>query len=161
MLNATTYCVLHSRDLLLTSVRALDWASTCAVLLHDPTLVHTPPSPGPSGPLPLPHATMNTTYRHVSSLTIAGYIKRAAERTIEFNVNQRDTLQRTALHWAAELGHIKAAELLIDYGCDIRAVECNGRWECVWVAGARTWSWSWSGSLAPYHSLPLNAQPKA
>ncbi len=49
-------------------------------------------------------------------------------------MNQRDTLQRTALHWAAELGHIKAAELLIDYGCDIKAVECNGRWEGVRAA---------------------------
>ncbi|KAG2487618.1 hypothetical protein HYH03_013757 [Edaphochlamys debaryana] len=56
-----------------------------------------------------------------------GYIKRIAERTLDFNVNQRDSLARTALHWAAELGHISTAELLIDFGVDIKAVECNGR----------------------------------
>ncbi|KXZ49670.1 hypothetical protein GPECTOR_20g527 [Gonium pectorale] len=55
------------------------------------------------------------------------YVKKMAERTIEFNINQRDQLQRTALHWAAELGHIECAELLIDYGVDVKAVECNGR----------------------------------
>lgn len=82
----------------------------------------------------MPHGITASTYRHVSPRILPGYIKRAAERTIEFNVNQRDTLQRTALHWAAELGHIKAAELLIDYGCDIKAVECNGRWEGVRAA---------------------------
>ncbi|GIL93449.1 hypothetical protein Vretimale_12719 [Volvox reticuliferus] len=56
-----------------------------------------------------------------------GYIKKLAERTLDFNVNIRDQLQRTALHWAAELGHVDAAELLIDYGIDVKAVECNGR----------------------------------
>ncbi|GLC36382.1 hypothetical protein PLESTM_000437500 [Pleodorina starrii] len=56
-----------------------------------------------------------------------GYIKKLAERTLDFNVNLRDTLQRTALHWAAELGNVEAAELLIDYGIDVKAVECNGR----------------------------------
>ncbi|EFJ44495.1 hypothetical protein VOLCADRAFT_106351 [Volvox carteri f. nagariensis] len=57
----------------------------------------------------------------------AGYIKKIAERTLDFNVNMRDQLQRTALHWAAELGNIEAAELLIDFGIDVKAVECNGR----------------------------------
>ncbi|GIL50507.1 hypothetical protein Vafri_6684 [Volvox africanus] len=56
-----------------------------------------------------------------------GYIKKLAERTLDFNVNTRDQLQRTGLHWAAELGHVDAAELLIDYGIDVKAVECNGR----------------------------------
>ncbi|GFR40273.1 hypothetical protein Agub_g453 [Astrephomene gubernaculifera] len=56
-----------------------------------------------------------------------GYIKRQAERTLDFQVNIRDSLHRTALHWAAELGHIDVAELLIDYGVDVKAVECNGR----------------------------------
>jgi hypothetical protein len=30
---------------------------------------------------------------------------RAIERTIDFDVNCRDRLMRTALHWAAEMGH--------------------------------------------------------
>lgn len=47
----------------------------------------------------------------------------------------QDKLQRTALHWAAELNHIEAAEALLDYGCDPLAVECNGRW-----AHAIAWS---------------------
>lgn len=34
---------------------------------------------------------------------------------------------RTPLHWAAELGHIEAAEALLDYGCEVAKRECNGR----------------------------------
>ena len=49
------------------------------------------------------------------------------ERTLEFDINKRDTLARTPLHWAAELGNVKTAELLIDFGVDVKAVECNGR----------------------------------
>lgn len=56
-----------------------------------------------------------------------GFIVKLVERTIEFNINQRDRLQRTALHWAAECGHVEVVEALIDYGCDRRLTECNGR----------------------------------
>ena len=55
-----------------------------------------------------------------ASPTRAAFIKRVAERTVEFDINARDTLQRTALHWAAELGQVKAAELLIDFGVDVK-----------------------------------------
>ena len=49
-------------------------------------------------------------------------------RQLEFNVNIRDRFQRTALHWAAEMGHADVAEALVDYQIDPLAVECNGRW---------------------------------
>lgn len=52
---------------------------------------------------------------------------RMIERTIDFDINQRDKLNRTALHWAAEMGHRDAAQLLIDYGIDRKLTECNGR----------------------------------
>ncbi|KAG2437503.1 hypothetical protein HXX76_006152 [Chlamydomonas incerta] len=55
------------------------------------------------------------------------YIKKMVERTLDFDINKRDTLARTPLHWAAELGNVKTAELLIDFGVDVKAVECNGR----------------------------------
>uniref|UniRef100_A0A7S0YEI9 Uncharacterized protein n=1 Tax=Polytomella parva TaxID=51329 RepID=A0A7S0YEI9_9CHLO len=55
------------------------------------------------------------------------YIQRFVERAIDFDINERDKIQRNALHWAAELGHVEAAELLIDYGIDVKAMECNGR----------------------------------
>ncbi|GFH28405.1 predicted protein [Haematococcus lacustris] len=56
-----------------------------------------------------------------------GYIVRQVERNIEYNINQRDKFQRTALHWAAECNQVEAAEALLDYGCDVTACECNGR----------------------------------
>lgn len=34
---------------------------------------------------------------------------------------------RTAMHWAAELGHVNVIECLIDFGADAKVVECNGR----------------------------------
>lgn len=46
---------------------------------------------------------------------------------MEFDINQRDKNQRTALHWAAEMNHIEVAEALLDYGIDPAATECNGR----------------------------------
>lgn len=56
-----------------------------------------------------------------------GVIVRLVERNVEFDINQRDKYQRTALHWAAEMGRIECAEALLDYGADIKATECNGR----------------------------------
>lgn len=56
-----------------------------------------------------------------------GVIVRMVERNVEFDINQRDKYQRTALHWAAEMGRIECAEALLDYGADIKATECNGR----------------------------------
>lgn len=35
---------------------------------------------------------------------------RAIERTLDFDVNCRDRLMRTALHWAAEMGHHETGE---------------------------------------------------
>uniref|UniRef100_A0A7S0S0X3 Uncharacterized protein n=1 Tax=Chlamydomonas leiostraca TaxID=1034604 RepID=A0A7S0S0X3_9CHLO len=58
---------------------------------------------------------------------MTGWIVKAVERSLEFDINQRDKLQRTALHWAAEMGRIEAAEALMDYGVDVAAQECNGR----------------------------------
>ena len=42
-------------------------------------------------------------------------------------MNVTDNLLRTPLHWAAEMGHIEAAEALLDYGCEVAKKECNGR----------------------------------
>ena len=39
----------------------------------------------------------------------------------------QDRLQRTALHWAAEMGQHETAQTLIDFGIDVKAVECTGR----------------------------------
>ncbi|MEW5306548.1 MAG: hypothetical protein WDW36_009004 [Sanguina aurantia] len=55
------------------------------------------------------------------------FITKQVDRSVEFDINQRDRLNRTALHWAAEMGHLQTAEVLLDYGCDVAALECNGR----------------------------------
>mmetsp|Transcript_40244 Transcript_40244/g.89357 ORF Transcript_40244/g.89357 Transcript_40244/m.89357 type:complete len:193 (-) Transcript_40244:691-1269(-) len=57
----------------------------------------------------------------------AAQLTRLVERQLDFDINQRDNIQRTALHWAAELQNYDVAAALMDYGCDINAVECNGR----------------------------------
>ncbi|KAJ9531796.1 hypothetical protein QJQ45_021948, partial [Haematococcus lacustris] len=57
----------------------------------------------------------------------AAYITHMMERTIEFDINQQDSFQRTALHWAAEMGHVNVASVLKDYGINVGATECNGR----------------------------------
>ena len=57
----------------------------------------------------------------------AGWIRNLLDRTVEFDVNGTDNLLRTPLHWAAEMGHIEAAEALLDYGCEVAKKECNGR----------------------------------
>eukprot|EP01026_Neomeris_dumetosa_P062159 TRINITY_DN58740_c0_g1_i2.p2 TRINITY_DN58740_c0_g1~~TRINITY_DN58740_c0_g1_i2.p2 ORF type:complete len:174 (-),score=39.69 TRINITY_DN58740_c0_g1_i2:205-726(-) len=49
------------------------------------------------------------------------------EKNIDFDINQRDHYGRTALHWAAEVGHIETAEALLDLGGDLSAVENSGR----------------------------------
>jgi ankyrin repeat protein len=59
---------------------------------------------------------------------MVSYIVRHVERSLDFDINQRDKLQRTALHWAAELNRLEVAEALIDYGIDPAATECNGRY---------------------------------
>uniref|UniRef100_A0A7S3QTA9 Uncharacterized protein n=1 Tax=Dunaliella tertiolecta TaxID=3047 RepID=A0A7S3QTA9_DUNTE len=56
-----------------------------------------------------------------------GFIVRLIERSLDFNINQKDNLGRTALHWAAELNRVQAAEALLDYGIDITIPESNGR----------------------------------
>ncbi|GFH05799.1 ANK_REP_REGION domain-containing protein, partial [Haematococcus lacustris] len=58
----------------------------------------------------------------------AAYITHMMERTIEFDINQQDSFQRTALHWAAEMGHVNVASVLKDYGINVGATECNGSW---------------------------------
>jgi ankyrin repeat protein len=55
------------------------------------------------------------------------YITNYVQRNISADVNQRDKLMRTPLHWASELGQIACAEVLMDYGADIAITECNGR----------------------------------
>ena len=42
-------------------------------------------------------------------------------------LHHADHLKRTPLHWAAEMGRLDAAVALLDYGCDVDAVDCNGR----------------------------------
>mmetsp|Transcript_26142 Transcript_26142/g.57142 ORF Transcript_26142/g.57142 Transcript_26142/m.57142 type:complete len:215 (+) Transcript_26142:65-709(+) len=58
---------------------------------------------------------------------MVGWIVKTVERNIEYDVNQRDRLSRTALHWASEMGHLEAVEALLDYGCDPKLADCNGR----------------------------------
>mmetsp|Transcript_550 Transcript_550/g.1483 ORF Transcript_550/g.1483 Transcript_550/m.1483 type:complete len:169 (-) Transcript_550:187-693(-) len=55
------------------------------------------------------------------------FIRDVIERTVDFDVNQRDHIGRTALHWAAETGQCAAAEMLLGYGCDRTVRETNGR----------------------------------
>eukprot|EP00891_Asterochloris_glomerata_P006362 jgi/Astpho2/6362/e_gw1.00091.64.1_t len=45
------------------------------------------------------------------------------ERSLDFDINQRDRYGRTALMWAAEMNHRDAAETLIDLGADRRAAD--------------------------------------
>ncbi|GAX76376.1 hypothetical protein CEUSTIGMA_g3822.t1 [Chlamydomonas eustigma] len=56
-----------------------------------------------------------------------GWVVKAVERTLDYDINQRDRLLRTGLHWASESGHVEMVETLLDYGCDIKLAECNGR----------------------------------
>ncbi|MEW5320469.1 MAG: hypothetical protein WDW38_011539 [Sanguina aurantia] len=58
---------------------------------------------------------------------LVGYIVKAVERRLDFNVAQKDKFDRSALHWAAETNSIECAEALMDYGCDPGVTECNGR----------------------------------
>lgn len=55
------------------------------------------------------------------------YINNIIDKSIEFDANQMDVNQRTALHWAAEMGRVEVAELLIETGANVAAAECNGR----------------------------------
>ncbi|KAK9815857.1 hypothetical protein WJX72_010854 [[Myrmecia] bisecta] len=50
-------------------------------------------------------------------------IIRMVERTLDFEIDQRDRYGRTALMWAAEMGHIETAETLIDLNCDRKATD--------------------------------------
>lgn len=47
----------------------------------------------------------------------------------------QDKTGRTALHWAAECNQIEAAQTLIDYGCNVKALEGMGRWEHAVASG--------------------------
>ncbi|WIA13754.1 hypothetical protein OEZ85_007304 [Tetradesmus obliquus] len=55
------------------------------------------------------------------------YLVKTIERTIDFDINMTDKTGRTALHWAAECNQIEAAQTLIDYGCNVKALEGMGR----------------------------------
>lgn len=54
---------------------------------------------------------------------------RMVERTMDFDINQKDRFGRTALMWAAEMNHKETVETLIDLGGDRKIVEPQGgRW---------------------------------
>lgn len=63
----------------------------------------------------------NSTF-HLSTHTVA-----SLNLTPALDSNAQDKFNRTALHWAAEMGHLDTADVLLDYGCDVAALECNGR----------------------------------
>lgn len=66
-------------------------------------------------------ATLSAPCHYVVATHVhAAWIKHHVERTLEIDINMRDTLHRNALHWAAELGAVEAAELLIDLNIDIK-----------------------------------------
>ena len=48
------------------------------------------------------------------------------ERTMDFDINQKDRFGRTALMWAAEMNHKETVETLIDLGSDRKLVEPQG-----------------------------------
>jgi ankyrin repeat protein len=48
------------------------------------------------------------------------------------NVNQRDESGRTALHWAANMGHAEAVEVLVQLGADKEARLMMERARCIW-----------------------------
>lgn len=48
-------------------------------------------------------------------------------RAVGADLNQRDGDQATPLHWAAQLGHEAAADLLIMWGADINATDARGQ----------------------------------
>lgn len=56
-----------------------------------------------------------------------------------------DHLKRTPLHWAAEMGRLDAAVTLLDYGCDVGAVDCNGR--CVHGLALESGGWTQQAHL--------------
>ena len=49
--------------------------------------------------------------------------RRMVERTLDFEIDQRDRYGRTALMWAAEMNHKETCETLIDLGSDRRQSE--------------------------------------
>ncbi|GAX81433.1 hypothetical protein CEUSTIGMA_g8863.t1 [Chlamydomonas eustigma] len=55
------------------------------------------------------------------------WITNVVERTLEYDINQQDKLQRTALHWAAELGHAEVVKKLLGYGCNPLIPDYSGR----------------------------------
>eukprot|EP00798_Chlamydomonas_sp_ICE-L_P001320 gene1320-32673_t len=59
---------------------------------------------------------------------IVSYITRSIERVVQYDVNQRQPqTQRTALHWAAEMGQVDVVEALMDYKADVQALDGIGR----------------------------------
>ena len=54
------------------------------------------------------------------------FLCRMVERTMDFDINQRDRYGRTALMWAAEMNHKETVETLIDLGSDRKLVEPQG-----------------------------------
>lgn len=74
------------------------------------------------------------------------------ERSLDFDINQRDRYGRTALMWAAEMNHRDAAETLIDLGADRRAADpvtsrCAGPPHQMCRQGAYWCMWAHTGML--------------
>lgn len=68
-----------------------------------------------------------TTFHEAAEKGAIKFLIRMIERNVDFDINQRDRYNRTALHWAAEMGQLEAAETLLDFGIDALAAECYGR----------------------------------
>lgn len=57
----------------------------------------------------------------------AGMLGRVTELLTEVNVNARDAIERTALHWACQEGHTECVRLLLASGADASVVDVSGR----------------------------------
>ena len=76
-----------------------------------------------------------------SSFNAALHACSMVERSLDFDINQRDRYGRTALLWAADMNLREAAETLIDLGADRRAADpvtsrCAGPQHEMWQKGA-------------------------
>ena len=85
------------------------------------------------------------------------------ERSLDFDINQRDRYGRTALMWAAEMNHREAAETLIDLGADRRAADpltsrCAGPRPQMWQQGGYRRVWVHTGMQKPGFHAAKNSK---